>query len=253
MKTLPLLLATLALTASAHGHGHINAGAIDINSLAGIQAGDQLVMRFEHGTNNTALVHGQVTTGAQVAQSAAIADAYAWTGYTTLTALHQSTVTDDDYYDPEGASSGSFIELHLVSLSGTPGAKLAFYEAGATNPLWVYEIGEGGNGGSFLLGDGKIDLTEDVWFEDPILSDPYGHAHGRTFALSTSGNFTATWILQDREAGTTGLLDSAPFTSTFTAAAIPEPGTLFLASLGLVALYVMRRRLQSLTGKTFTT
>ncbi|MGH8046289.1 MAG: PEP-CTERM sorting domain-containing protein, partial [Chthoniobacterales bacterium] len=109
--------------------------------------------------------------------------------------------------------------------------------------LWVYQIGTG-----LLTGDGVIPLTEQSWFEgspgDGIPSDPYGHIHGRAFGVDIAGSFTATWVLHDTQTGATGLLDSTSFTSSFTAAAVPEPASLLLLAMaagGMLAREKYRR------------
>jgi hypothetical protein len=223
MKTL-VTFAILALTtgaafAQAHGSGTINAG-------------DKLFMYFEHGTQTTMLNFnsGSNTSGT---------DGFLWNGYTTFTALHQSSLpSSPSGYDSLGARSGSFIELQLTALSGPAGAKFAFYDNGGTDPLWVYQIGTG-----FLSGNGKITLTQQSYFEgDPlggIPSDPFGHIHGRTFGVDASGTFTATWILHDTQNSTTLLLDSDAYATTYTAVPVPEPAALSL--LGLAAAWMILR------------
>lgn len=235
MKFFVTILVALSTAAAAFGaHGHVNAGATDSNGTGAINAGDRLFLYFEAGTETTALVYGTGTTYS--------GDGYFWNGYTTLTSLHQSS---DPFQTPNynslGAPSGSFLVLDLVSLSGPIGAKLAFYDLGGADPLWVYQVGAG-----FLLGDGRITLTEQAWFEgspgDGIPSDPYGHIHGRMFATDTAGDFTASWVLRDTQSGTTGLLDSTAITSTFTAAAVPEPATWLLLALSAAGLWARMRK-----------
>jgi hypothetical protein len=209
---------------------------MDSNASGGINAGDKLFMYFEPGTQTTALSYN---SGSNISG----ADGFLWNGYTTFTALHQSTFPSSfSGYDPLGARSGSFIELQLTRLSGPTGAKFAFYDSGGTDPLWVYQIGTG-----FLSGNGKITLTQQSYFEgDPlggIPSDPFGHIHGRTFGADASGTFTATWILHDTQNSTTQLLNSDAFTATYTAVPVPEPAALSL--LGLAAAWmILRARLR---------
>ncbi len=234
IRILVLLLSTLVTSAFAQ-HGHINAGAVDSNGSGGINAGDRLFMYFEPGTSNTTLSYnaGSGTYGQ---------DGFLWNGYTTFTALHQSSYPGlAPAYNPLGALSGSFLRLKLISITGPAGAKFSFYDAAETDPSWTYQIGTG-----LVAGDGAFDLTEMSWFEgvpeDAYPSDPFGHIHGRMFATDTAGEFTATWVLVDAEGENTGLLDSLPFTSTFSAAAVPEPGTVVLVGLGIAGLCLRRRR-----------
>jgi hypothetical protein len=235
---IPIALAFLTLTttlALAQSHGHINAGAIDSNGSGAINAGDKLFMYFEHGTQLTTLAFN---SGANVPG----ADGYLWNGNTTLTALRQSSFPSRaPDYNSLGALSGSFLTINLVSVTGPVGTKLAFYDAGGADPLWVYQICTG-----FLAGNGEISLTELQWFEgspeDGIPSDPYGHIHGRTFGIDTAGSFTATWILKDTQSTASGLLDSDPFTSSFTAAPVPEPATWLLLAAG--ALFLAQRAIR---------
>jgi len=233
-----LSLGFLALVSTTFGqsHGHINAGAIDTNG-GGIGAGDKLYMYFEHGTENTVLAYngGTGTYGD---------DGYLWNGNTTFTSLHQSSYPGKaPNYNSVGALSGSYLELRLVSVDGPMGAKISFYESGSTTPTLVYQIGTG-----WLSLDQPIQLTENSWYAgspgDDIPSDPYGHIHGRMFAVDTAGTYTASWVLHDVYSGTTGLLDSDVFTQIFTAEAVPEPSAYILIGVGIILLVAVRRRVR---------
>ncbi|MEO6053537.1 MAG: PEP-CTERM sorting domain-containing protein [Chthoniobacterales bacterium] len=235
MKLLLNIILTLSVcgflqTAFAQ-HGHINAGAQDTNGSGGINAGDKLKMYFEPDTVTTVMTYNAGSTVYGV-------DGYNWNGYTTLTSLHQSTyISEAPDYNSVGALSGSNLVLNLTSITGTLGAKFAFYETGSINPTWVYQVGTG-----FLnSGTGTIQLTDSAWFaSDP--SDPFGHIHGRMFALDMVGEYTATWFLQDTESATTGLLNSDSFTMNYSVESVPEPSTYALLLLSGVMLIVFRKR-----------
>lgn len=215
---------TLLLTLStAFGHGHINAGAEDTNDSGSINAGDKLKMTFEHGTEIT-----ELTTA--VDEDPNVEDEFLYNGFTTFTALHQSSFSDEaPNYSPSGALSGSFLTMELVSITGPAGAKFAFYDSNASVPSWIYQIGFGG----FLTGDGTITLTETAWFEDTP-SDPFGHIHDRVFGVDLPGEYTVTWRLHDLHGDITGLLDSDTFTATYVT--VPEPSVCFLVAWGFAAV-----------------
>jgi len=220
----------LVSSAVAQSHGHINAGAKDTNGNGYIDDGDKLFMYFETGTQTTVLNYN---SGANVYG----ADGYLWNGNTTLTALHQSSFPNlAPDYNSVGALSGSYLIMELVSVSGPIGAKFAFYEPGGTEPTFIYEVGRG------WVTEATIYLTED-YYETP--SDPYGHVHGRMFAVDTAGDYTVSWRLHDNYSATTGLLDSDVFTQSFTAAAVPEPSTYLLLGVGAVLLVALRRRMSN--------
>lgn len=230
MKLLTHLLAITilgALAPSAFAHGHINAG----------KDGDKLYMYFEEGTRNTNLAYNAVDDGSQAYEDAVIyrEDGYLWNGNTTMTALHQSSNPLADYYDSAGALSGSYIVLSLVSITGPTGGRMAFYEAGATDPTFVYEIG------TELTSPLTINLTDNLWY-NALPSDPYGHLHGRMFAVDMAGDYEIEWVLKDMRPGAGAMLDSDVFTQSFTAAAVPEPSTYFLLAVGVVLLVALRFR-----------
>jgi hypothetical protein len=226
LKTL-LLAASLGLAIhSSFGHGHINAGVTGVGST-------QLAMYFEPGTETTTLAYND-------GLNAYGADGFRWNGFTTFTALHQSTYSEEaPNYNILGAASGSYLVMELVSITGPTGAQFAFYDSLATEPLWVFEIGTGFMAGS-PASQGVIKLTDDEWFAPPSgPSDPYGHHHNRTFGVDTAGTYTVNWRLRD----TQGLMqDSAVFSATYVAAAVPEPSTMALGLLAFGALFGRRKR-----------
>lgn len=225
MKSHLLLFTLLGLAAhSALGHGHINAGITTVGST-------QLAMHFEPGTETTGLAYND-------GLNAYGADGFLWNGFTTFTSLHQSSYPGlAPEYNVLGALSGSYLVMELVSISGPIGAQFAFYDTEATEPLWVFEIGTG-----FIAGDpatrGVIRLTDDQWFAaDP--SDPYGHYHERTFGVNMAGTYTVQWVLRDTE----GLMqDSEIFSTTYEAAAVPEPSVTALGLLAACAVLGRRKR-----------
>lgn len=214
------------LVPSAFAHGHINAG----------KNGGKLYMYFEEGTHVTDLAYNAIDDGSEAYEKATVyrEDGYLWNGNTTMTALHQSSNPLAQYYDSAGALSGSYIVLSLVSITGPTGGRMAFYEADATDPTFVYEIG------TELTTSLTINLTDSIWY-NASLSDPYGHIHGRMFAVDMAGDYEIEWILKDTRPGAGAMLDSDVFTQQFTAAAVPEPSTFLLLGLGGLLLFAIRR------------
>lgn len=215
-----LAAATLIIPCIAYGqgHGHINAG--DNNHDGYLDFDDLFAIT----------ILSEATSGREWEAGFG----YYSTGV-TFTALHGQGD------DPEGAVSGTYIQLVLQGISGPEGATFAFFESEGASPLFTLESGQ--TGGTWAYG---FNLTEDSWFyDDP--SDPFGHVHGRTLAFDTAGTYTLTWALFNSEAG--GTLSSILnpdenlryFTQTVTV--IPEPGSIALLSVaaGVIALMGYRR------------
>jgi hypothetical protein len=84
----------------------------------------------------------------------------------------------EDYGGPEfGAPAlGSQIRMRIVSVSGPPGGQFSFWEAGATSPTILVPVSAANtNDWHISENDGSPG------------SDPYGHIHGRRFAMTKPG------------------------------------------------------------------
>lgn len=198
-------------------HSHIHAGAWDSDQSGAISVGDQLKiydlaaipLLYNAGLGN----YGD--------------DGFLFNGNITFTALHQATYPGmAPSFNSVGAMSGSFLTMVLFSVLGPAGSSFAFYDTNSLAPSLFMVEGATGGAGSYAL-------TEAAFFSgDPdngLFSDPYGHIHGRQFAVTQSGTYTVGWYLHD----TQGLMQDSPvFFVTYLA--VPEPSSLTLAGWGLL-------------------
>jgi hypothetical protein len=93
---------------------------------------------------------------------------------------------------PNAAALGSYIELTFVSLQGPAGASMTLWDErdDPTHPTILFLIPVGLTGGTNRINLSEGDPT------DPE-SDPYGHIHGRRFAVSKPGLYTLGLQLVD--------------------------------------------------------
>ncbi len=216
-KTLTLLfLATLPLAAPAQ-HSHSYAGDSNGDGFLDFAAPlPSRTMSFADSGNNF------------------FDEGFFYNGSFTHTAAHGSNSTVSD---PQGALSGTFVDINLWGVTGPTGATFGFYETGATDVTLSMTTGT-------MNGTGSFGLTQQAFFD---AGDPYGHIHGRRFVATEAGTYTVTWTLENSgtggTAGSVGNPDAGQrvFTQTFTA--VPEPGTITLMAIAAsIGLYAWRRR-----------
>jgi MYXO-CTERM domain-containing protein len=146
---------------------------------------------------------------------------------------------------PEGAAAadapplGSYIELAIVSVTGPAGGKFGFWEAGATQPTFSYNVGY------------QVAVPTQLWnISDPtagygagqVGGDPYGHIHGRRFTATEDGTYTVGFETVDIS-GQASHSDVLYIQFNATGAAVPEPAEYAaVAGLALAGFAAWRRR-----------
>lgn len=263
------IAAALVLSAQNANAQHTYAGIIDTNGTPGLQAGDALSFVVNSGVNGGNVVSGSsfgvlqalpVLVGDQAglfANSQITFTALAGTGLTWTGAAYRAA-------SAYAADPGSYIELLISSVTGPSGAKFSFWDDGDTAPSFTTTIGAGPTPGvgSFLLTNDGITYGDQPQFvgdgvsdsigEPPTtpngtsgtggitVVDPYGHIHGRSFTFDTEGDYTVSFILQDKS-GTHP--NSAPFSLEYhAAAAVPEPTTFAMIGGAALVLGAFGRR-----------
>lgn len=232
-KWLAALLA-LGLAVSGAQAQHINAGAL------GTTQGSQLY--FGNGAS-------YVNTSGY-ARSLNYSNSGTFAGWfnsssPTFTAAAQTTnngATPALY----AAAYGSFLQLRIETVaSGPVGGAFAFWEDGnlTTTPTFSLNVGQTVTSGNLL------DLSDASLGAGLPGADPYGHLHGRRYAVSLPGDYVVGFRIIDSSVN--GLnggpihTDSDLFLMTFRAVAVPEPASAAMLGLGLIALSLgVRRKLQ---------
>jgi len=224
-----LLLAaslTILLGAEARAqHGHLNAGsATTAQDAKLVWANAALFVSTSGFAQNMPMASSGVYSGL-------------FNSGPTLTAL-PGTIANGG---PSAFASapGSFIQFTYEILSAPEGGKMSFWEGGATSATYTFGLGEtspliplsGGEGNTAAGAPG---------------ADPFGHIHGRRFTTDTPGEYILGLTAIDTSANGLGggpiHLPSDQLSVRFVANAIPEPGTLALAALGLAGWLAAGRR-----------
>ena len=255
-----LAVAALAFSTTSAKAGHVYAGVLDTNGTPGIQAGEAL--SFINRTTD-AVVTGE-SQGVQVMalQTVGAQAGLYMTSNITFTALANGgngTVWDGTaavVNNAYAALTGSYIDLVMNNITGPNGAKLSFWDQGATAPTSTYTIGVGWSGvNDFLLtndgityfptqsdtvgptlGTSVVNGTGTIGNVTSVL-DPFGHIHGRSFTVDTLGDYTIGFVLHDLN----GIqADSSPFVVSYSAT--PEPSRLLLLAAAGSAIAFRRRR-----------
>ena len=144
------------------------------------------------------------------------------------------------------AAYGSFLQLRIETVASGPlGGTFAFWEDGnsTTTPTFNLNVGQTVTTGNLL------DLSDASIGAGTVGADPYGHLHGRRYAVSLPGDYLVGFRIIDTSInGLNGEpihTDSDLFLLTFRAVAVPEPTALALVGLGIVAVGVgVHRKLQ---------
>lgn len=208
-------------TQAVRAHDHLNAGVIGTGGGGIAQLGDQLF--WHNGTEYDVSSPYSLVLEYNAGGNTFGADGFQFDGNITMTSLHD--------YDEGGALPGSYLQVRLLEVSGPVGATLAWYENGGMDPTFTAASGSAGLSYQF-------NLTSGVFPRDAA-ADPFGHVHGRRWAVNMAGEYTLTFLLTDASGQH---VDSAPYSMRLTA--VPEPGVGVLLAGGLMALTGGRRRWQ---------
>jgi hypothetical protein len=162
-----LILTASILAASRTEAGHIYAGIIDTNGIPGLQPGDALAF-INETTTATDPHYGKPITGADcgtITLNEIVSDASSpqhdlySTNAPTFTALSRGLAINKGNYMTElkefAASSHSFIEAKLVSVTGPDGAHFSFWESGSSSATFTFKVGTG-----LTIGSGIFHITD---------------------------------------------------------------------------------------------
>ncbi len=225
-------LLALGLAATSTQAQHLNAGALSTNQ------GGQLYFANAVGFVNGS---GFLITSVNPAMSYSNSGTYAGyfnTGNPTFTALAQTTANGATP-SPVAAAFGSFLELRLESvLSGPVGGTFSFFDHGATSPTYNLGVGQSVTSGNLF------ELSDDTLGAGNPGADPYGHIHGRRFAVDVPGTYQVGFRIVDTSVNGFGggpiQSDSQLYLLNFTA--VPEPAAAALMATGLTAAAIALRR-----------
>jgi len=124
----------------------------------------------------------------------------------TFTALGNGATTEDSGSgSPSAAAAGSFLWNKVVSLAGPAGGHFYFYDVDiyhtthtATNsPSFVVNVGDTSDSYLFALSDPSNGAGAPG-------ADPYGHIHGRRYAVDAPGTYTLGLQVVDLSSNGTG-------------------------------------------------
>lgn len=238
IRALAILTATAALAVAAHAHQHIAAGFFDANGNGRPDAGEPLRLVNPPAGNATFTLLPR-TTGNYAGFLSL--DEFPRTAfpndYFTFTALSDGQV---EIADPRAAKTGSQLWMEIRSVLGPAGGNFGFWEENAS---YTQSTPTASFDANAPTGNFRFILSEPIVPGDPT-EDPYGHIHARGWTATAPGTYQVTFRLVDL--GTSGAGGSAFHSPsqdyTFTFTAIPEPGTVALVALGLIALAGFARR-----------
>jgi len=233
---LPTLLAVLGLSLAgsalrAADSGHWYAGALSTNQ------GGQLYFDWTPtGFAGLDAAHG-FTYSMNYSNSGTYAGLFN-IGNPTMTALAQTTANGGTP-SANAAAFGSFIELSIVSVTGPAGGSLYFF-SNSISPTFTLASGSTASSDIFQLSFGDSSAGPGA--------DPYGHIHGRRWAVDLPGTYTVGVELFDGgHNGIGGGPIQAPSDIYYiNFLAVPEPSTAALGLLGVmlgtVGLPFLRRK-----------
>jgi hypothetical protein len=186
MKEIIAIIVAVALAqfgvGRAQDHGHLNVGAT-------AQAQDAK-LRFDNGAD----FGGDYVNTLTYTNGGKYANLYQ--GNITLTALHSVNAFGEPVL---GATApGSFIIAEIVSVHGPAGGEFQFWETNSTTEA-AFHIPVATTNGAF-----RYELSEASLGAGQPGGDPYGHIHGRRFAVTKPGLYSIGFRTLDISTNGTG-------------------------------------------------
>ena len=206
---------------------HLNAGA-----LSTAQDGQLYFDNASGFVNRSGFVITSVSPTMNYSNSGIYAG-YFNTGSPTFTALAQTTANGATP-SPNAAAFGTFLQLRLESVvSGPVGGMFSFFDDDEVAP--TYSLGVG----SSVASGNLFELTDATLGAGTPGADPYGHIHGRRFAVDLPGSYQVGFRIVDTSVngigGGTIQSDSQLYLLTYTTV-VPEPTVVSLLAGVAVAL-----------------
>lgn len=232
--SLAVLTLGLGLTVPGVQAQHLNAGA-----LSTAQDGQLYFNNAAGFVNDSGFVVTSVSPSMNYSNSGTYAGLFN-TGSPTFTALAQTTANGATP-SPNAAALGAFLQLRLESVvSGPAGGTFSFFDHGATSPTFSLGVGNSvASGNLFALSDASLGAGSPG-------GDPFGHIHGRRFAVDLPGSYQVGFRIVDTSVNGLGggpiQSDSQLYLVTYTAI-VPEPTVVALmaAAVGVIGLGIRRR------------
>jgi hypothetical protein len=231
--SLAALTLGLGLAAPGVQAQHLNAGA-----LSTAQDGQLYFNNASGFVNGSGFVITSVTVSLNYSNSGTYAG-YFNSGNPTFTALAQTTANGATP-SPNAAAFGSFLQLRLESVvSGPVGGTFSFFDDEAVTPTYSLGVGSSvASGNLFELSDATLGAGAPG-------ADPYGHIHGRRFAVDLPGSYLVGFRLVDTSVNGIGggpiQSDSQLYLLTYNTV-VPEPTVASLVAGAAVALGLGIRR-----------
>lgn len=162
------IVGTLALASNLHaqGHYHLYVAAVGTNQNDPLYFDDTTLAPADTFVSTLNLTNSGTYAG------------YYQPGGLTIAVLAQTPTNGGPA--PNAPAPGSLIFVRVVSVQGPSGGEFSFWDVGATAPTFRVPVGTTTGTNTYQAGQNNGSPG----------SDPYGHIHGRVFAVNKPGLYT---------------------------------------------------------------